>query len=218
MTANDADRRTGELLGALQEYRAARQRLLDVLGPRQSNRDPLAELAEHFVAALTGGRVAASPVQAGWDVQLTDGRKVQVKYLANTSPGTGAWVNEHVVRSALGVDWYALVIIEGFQVSGVAAFPAALAPVCRALGKRHPNQDTTLQFGRRNWLAITGDPDRFRVLGMQVWLPPFTSTGPLQHDGPPSRDDPKQRRRKLSITPSHQDAATELHADYSFIS
>jgi hypothetical protein len=32
MTAN-ADQRTDELLGALQEYRAARQRLLDVLGP-----------------------------------------------------------------------------------------------------------------------------------------------------------------------------------------
>lgn len=166
--------RAGELVGALEEYRAARQRLLEVLGPRQSNRDPLAEFAEHFVAALTGGQVAANPVQAGWDVQLADGAKVQVKYLANSLPGTGAWVNEHVVRSAPGTDWYALVIIEGFQVSGVAAFPSALGPVCQALGKRHPDQATTLQLGRRNWLAIRDDPGRFRALGMQVWLPPFT--------------------------------------------
>jgi hypothetical protein len=172
---SDAAGRAGELLGALEEYRAARQRLLEVLGPRQSNRDPLAEFAEHFVAALAGGVVAVSPVQAGWDVQLPDGARVQVKYLANSVPGAGAWVNEHVVRSVPGVDWYALVIIEGFQVSGVAAFPAALAPVCQALGKRHPGQDTTLQFGRRNWLAIRDDPGRFRALGMRVWLPPFTA-------------------------------------------
>jgi hypothetical protein len=32
-----------------------------------------------------------------------------------------------------GVDWYALVIIEGFQVSGVTAFPAAPDPICRGL-------------------------------------------------------------------------------------
>ena len=178
MTASGTGRRVGELLGALEEYRAARQRLLEVLGPRQSNRDPLAEFAEHFVAALTGGSVAASPVQAGWDVQLAGGGKVQVKYLANSAVGAGAWVNEHVVRSFPGVDWYALVIIEGFLVSGVAAFPAALGPVCRALGKRHPDQDATLQFGRRNWLASRDAPDRFRGLGMQVWLPPFTPAVP----------------------------------------
>jgi hypothetical protein len=184
MTVSDSGRRVGELLGALNEYQAARQRLLKVLGPRQSNRDPLAEFAEHFVAALMGGCVAASPIQARWDVQLPDGAKVQVKYLANSAPGTGAWINEHVVRSAPGVEWYALVIIEGFQVSGVTAFPAVLAPVCRALGKRHPNQDTTLQFGRRNWLAVAGNPDPFRALGLRVWLPPFTPAGPLQGDGP----------------------------------
>jgi hypothetical protein len=108
MTGADADWRTGELLSALAESRDARQRLLEILGRRQSNRDPLAEFAEHFVAALTGGSVAASPVQAGWDIQLADGGKVQVKYLANTTPGTGAWVNEHVVRRPLewtGTRW-----------------------------------------------------------------------------------------------------------------
>jgi hypothetical protein len=73
------------------------------------------------------------------------------------------------------VDWYVLVIFEGFQVSGFAAFPTLLGPICWALGKRHGNQDMTLQLGRRNWLAIREEPGKFRDLGMQVWLPPFTA-------------------------------------------
>jgi hypothetical protein len=174
-----------ELLSALDAYRAAREQLLDVLGSSRSNRDPLAEFAERFVAALMEGRLAASPVQAGWDLQLSDGSKVQVKYLANSATEAGAWVNEHLVRCAPRVEWYALVIIEGFQVSGVLAFPAALGLVCRALSKRHPRQDTELQFGRRNWLAIRHDPDRFRSLGMLVWLPPFTLTAPMHSASTP---------------------------------
>lgn len=182
--SGDGSSRVGELLQALGQYGAARRRLLKVLGPQQSNRDPLAEFAEHFVAALTGDCLAGSRVQAGWDVQLADGAKVQVKYLANSVPGASAWVNEHLVRSVPAVDWYAVVIIEGFQVSGVVAFPAALGPVCLALGKRHSNQDTTLQFGRRNWLAIRDDPGGFRDLGLRVWLPPFAPTA--KHPaGPP---------------------------------
>jgi hypothetical protein len=173
MSVNDPAR-VAELLAALEEYRVARERLLRVLGPKMSNRDPLAEFAEHFVAALMGGRLAPNPVQAYWDVRLPDDAKVQVKYLVNSAdPGSKAWVNEHLVRSLPGVDWYALVILEGFKVSGVAAFPPGLGPICRALGKQHGDQDTTLQFVRRNWLAIRDHPDRFRDLGMRVWLPPF---------------------------------------------
>lgn len=179
MSADNTER-IAELLAALEEYRAARERLLSVLGPRMSNRDPLVEFAEHFVAALMGGRLAVSPVQAYWDIELPDGAKVQVKYLVNSVDSSSkAWVNEHVVRSLPGVDWYALVIIEGFGVSGVAAFPWVLGPVCQALGKRHGDQDTTLQLGRRNWLTIRDHPDRFRALGMRVWLPPFTEQGQL---------------------------------------
>ena len=130
----DNPKRATELLAALEEYRLARERLLSVLGPKMSNRDPLAEFAEHFVAALMGGRLAVSPVQAYWDIELPDGAKVQVKYLINSAdPGSKAWANEHLVRSLPNVEWYALVIIEGFKVSGVAAFPPALGPVCRAL-------------------------------------------------------------------------------------
>jgi hypothetical protein len=173
MIADDPER-AAELLAAVEEYRLARERLLSVLGPRLSNREPLTEFAEHFVAALMGGRLAVSPVQAYWDIELDDGAKVQVKCLVNSAdPGPKAWVNEHLVRSLRGVEWYALVIIEGFKVSGVAAFPPMLGAVCRALGKKHGDQDTTLQFTRRNWFAIRDHPDRFRDLGMRVWLPPF---------------------------------------------
>jgi hypothetical protein len=175
MTSDAAALRVEELLTALEEYRIARERLLKVLGPRMSNRDPLPEFAESFVAALAGGQLATSPVQAGWDLELADGAKVQVKCLVNTDdPTTNAWVNEHVVRSLPGVDWYALVIFEGFRVSGIAAFPPVLGPICRALGKRHGGPDQTLQLGRHNWQVIHDHPGQFRDLGMRVWLPPFT--------------------------------------------
>ncbi|WP_156996534.1 hypothetical protein [Knoellia aerolata] len=79
---------------------------------------------------------------------------------------------EHHIRSIPAVDWYALVHIEDFTVAGVLAFPPDLSIVCAALHKRHPHQDAALQFTRLNWLAIRDDPDRFRALGMRLWLPP----------------------------------------------
>jgi hypothetical protein len=71
----DKPERAAELLAALEEYRPARERLLSVLGPRMSNRDLLAEFAEHFVAALMGGRLAASPVQAYWTLSCPTARR-----------------------------------------------------------------------------------------------------------------------------------------------
>lgn len=162
--------RAAELLEALDAYRLARQRLLSVLDLASSNRDPLAEFAEQFVAALTGGNLASSRVQAGYDLTTPAGQTVQVRCLANT--GT-AWVNEHRIVSRPGAGLYALVIFEGFAVAAVLVFPPQLASICAALGKRHPAQDTTLQFTRPNFVAIRDNPDRFRALGMQVWLPPF---------------------------------------------
>lgn len=169
--------RTHQLLSALAEYRLARERMLCVLGSRGSYRDPLSEFAEHLVAALLGGQLANSPVQRGWDLELPDGTKVQVKYLINkVDPSNGAWVNEHEVRMPPGVDWYALVVFEGFTVSGLIMFPANLAPVCAALGKKHRDQATTLQFGRRNWEAIRSGPDKFHQVGVRLLLPPFADS------------------------------------------
>jgi hypothetical protein len=166
--AAEADR-VRALLAALDDYRQAREKLFVVLG-HTSNRDPLAEVAEHLVAALMGGTLAANRVQKAWDVELLASTKAQVKYLANTND---TWVNEHVVHRIDGVDWYVLVIIQGFRVHGVLAFPSDLRQIGNALGKQHPAQETTLQFTRANWLAIRADPNRFRELKMRIWLPPF---------------------------------------------
>lgn len=98
--------------------------------------------------------------------------KVQVRYLAN--PSSGTWVNEHRVHQILGVELYALVLFEDFQLVGVLVFPLdRLGPVCAALGKRHPDQNGQLQFTRRNWWAIRDDPRTFERLGVRIWLPPL---------------------------------------------
>ncbi len=155
--------RAAGLLTALGAYRPSRQAFLTELGLPASNRDPLAEFSEQFVAALTGGTLATSRVQAGHDLALVDDVKVQVRYLANPA---GTWVNEHVVRSISGVHWYTLVLLEAFTVTGVLAFPSrSLAPICQALGKRHPRQNETLQLTRRNWWTIRDSPDQFRAHG-----------------------------------------------------
>jgi hypothetical protein len=166
---------TAGLLAALNDYRPARQRLLAALGLDDSNRDPYAEFAEQLVAALTGGWLATSRVQAAWDVQEPDGSLTQVRYLAN--PGN-RWVNEHLVRRIQAVTWYTLVLYEGGAAMGVVAFPNDLTAICAALGKRHPFQEETLQFTRRNWWAIRDNPDRFRALGARVWRPPFSDRSP----------------------------------------
>lgn len=159
------------LLKALEVYVHARRHLLEVLHLPASNRDPLAEASEQVVAALLGGTLAVSRVQAGHDLVLPGGTLVQVKYLANPA---GGWINEHTVRSVAGVDLYALVLFEAFEIIGVLVFPTdQLAPICHALVKRHPDQERQLQFTRRNWLKIKDDPKRFRRLGVGVWLPPL---------------------------------------------
>ncbi|KUO16416.1 hypothetical protein AQJ91_36055 [Streptomyces dysideae] len=154
----------------MDSYRLARQTLLGTLGLGQSNRDPLAEFAEHLVAALSGGQLAESRVQANYDLRSVDGEYVQVKYLANP---LSDWPNEHTVRTIPGVDWYALVVYEAFAVTGVLAFPPDLTEICATLGKRHPAQSTSLQFTRRNWWTIRDNADAYRQLGMRIWVPPF---------------------------------------------
>lgn len=158
-------------MDALAVYRDARLNLLRTLGLASSNRDPLAEFSEQFVAALMDGTLAVSRVQQGWDVELPDGAKVQVRYLANSAGAR--WVNEHLVVRVSDVAWYALVVIEDFAVSGVVVFPTErLVQVAAALGKRHGNTDNTLQFTRANWVSIRDDPALYRRLGCRVLLPP----------------------------------------------
>lgn len=153
-------------------YVEARNALLAELNlGRSSNRDPLAEFAEGLVAALLGGKLADSPVQANWDVEAAGVGRVQVKYLANS--GSEAWVNEHPVKVNELMDAYAVVFYESLLPVSVVMFDARrLAEVCQALGKRHPNQDTTLQLTRANYLRLTREPAIFRPLGVRVWTAP----------------------------------------------
>lgn len=157
------------LLDALGAYRTARRLLLDAMNLPASNRDPLAEFSEHLVQALLGGALAASRVQAHWDLMLPNGDKVQVKYLANPA---GGWVNEHLVHPHAGVAYYALVLFEAFTVTGVLVLPTArLSAVHAELGKQHPRGKAELQFTRRNWQTMCDEPDRFRALGVRIWRP-----------------------------------------------
>ncbi len=167
-----------QLTAALRAYREARKLLLSTLALPMSNRDPLAEWAEHLVAALTGGQLAQSRVNPHYDLTNPAGETVQVRYLANTSR---TWVNEHRVGTRAGVWWYALVLVEDFAPIGVLMFPQDLTEICSALRKRHPVQTTTLQLTRRDATAILDDPSRFEDLGMRIWLPPFPGdSGPTE--------------------------------------
>ncbi len=95
-----------------------------------------------------------------------------MKYLANA---TGPWVNEHAVRVTPGMDVYALIVYEAFAPVAVLVFPRdGLMGIGAALGKRHPNQDMTLQLTRRNVLHLLGESSASTALGVRIFLPPFT--------------------------------------------
>lgn len=161
--ATDRDR----LLVALGEYRRARRSFLASLGCHSSNRDPLAEFAERLAVSVFGGQLAPNRVQKGYDFEDDDGNKVQVKYLANSS---GRWVNEHEIDFRSGCDRWALLIVEDLDAKSLVVFSkSGLRHVCTALGKRHSNQDLTLQLTQANYRTIVNAPQRFEPWGV-VWI------------------------------------------------
>jgi hypothetical protein len=92
---------------------------------------------------------------------------VQVKYLSNPA---GKWINEHPIRFPEGVHEYALVVFVNLQLETVLIFNSeTLTQVCALLGKKHPDQDKTLQFTRRNYETILARRDKFTSLGMEVY-------------------------------------------------
>lgn len=168
--------KTQRLLDDLSAYRRARVAFLAALGC-SSNRDPLAEFAERLVAAWLGGTLAASPVQRGWDLELENRERVEVRYLANP---IDSWVNEHRVQFPAepapadpgALAWYALACFEGFELRAVVAFPRyAMAAVCAALGKRHPDQDRILQLTHTNFRQLLAEQSRFEELGLRFLVP-----------------------------------------------
>jgi hypothetical protein len=141
----------------------------------------LAEFAEQVALAAVGGEMAQSRVQKGWDFIDRDGRRVQVRYLANPS---NWWVNEHLVDfRGDGCDRYALVIFEALDLVGLVIFERdGLEAVCTALKKRHPNQAETLQFTAANFGAIVADPERFAALGAQFIDLSVSALRPSSHE------------------------------------
>jgi len=159
---------TARLLRALEAYRGARLSFLQELGC-SSNRDPLVEFSERVVAAWLGGALAKSPVQKDWDLRLDDGSTVQVRYLANPAD---RWDNEHHVRFTPGLGWYALAVFEAFELTAVVCFPArSIGSVCHRLGKRHPDQERSLQLTRANFRALLAGRPQFEDLGVQFFFP-----------------------------------------------
>lgn len=156
-----------QLLAALRVYRAARDEFLAALDCTGSNRDPFSEFAERVALAALGGTLATSRTQKGWDLMDPEGRRVQVRYLANP---IGPWVNGHLIDfRGDGCDRYALVIFEGLDAKSMLVFDQSqMAGICALLSKRHPNQEHTLQLGQANYRAIMNDPQLFAGLGVQV--------------------------------------------------
>ena len=154
-----------ELREAFARYARGRAELLEALGIEGSNRDPLAEFSERIVAALLDGELAGNRVQRGWDV-IADGHHIQVKYLAN--PSTEVWVNEHHIVVTADMDAYAIVFFEALLPVSVIVFPAdRLEAIGAELGKKHPNQATTLQLTRVNYRRLIGERERFTNLGVR---------------------------------------------------
>jgi len=156
------------LIDALAAYRHARIAFLEAIGCRRgSMRDPLAEFAELLVAVVTGDTMATNPVQAAWDLTSMDGSKTQVKYLANPA---GEWVKGHLVKFTPDLDRYALVVYEALEPIAVLIFErATLGEVCRRLGKRHPNQETTLQITEANVRQLPSRREEFVTVGVEVY-------------------------------------------------
>lgn len=148
-------------------YIVARKQLLKAIGCTNSNRDPLSELSEHIAKRLLGGELAASRVQKDFDLIRKNGKKVQVKYLANS---LSKWINEHKIEFKKGMDEYALIIFENLYPKTLICFKKEfLSEVCKKLRKSHSNQSTTLQFTQKNYNIILSDKGTFESVGMEVF-------------------------------------------------
>lgn len=155
-----------ELLSQFQNYSKSRSQFLEQLNLSTSCRDPLAEFSEVLVGKLLNATLADSRVQKGYDLVKPNQRLVQVKYLSNPSRN---WINEHPLKFPDSVDEYALVIFVSLQLESVIVFQReTLGQVCSMLGKKHPNQDTALQFTRRNYETILLEKSEFEKLGLEV--------------------------------------------------
>lgn len=132
-----------------------------------SCRDPFSEFSEIIVAQLKQATHASSRVQKGYDLISKEGKFIQVKYLSNPD---NKWINEHPIVFDEDLSEYALVIFVGLKLESIIIFPReTLGKVCRHLGKKHPKQETTLQFTQRNYKMILDNEDTFASFGVEVF-------------------------------------------------
>lgn len=156
-----------ELLSQFQIYSEVRGKFLEQLNLSKSCRDPLAEFSEILVSKTLNAMLVASRVQKSYDLIRSNKRLVQVKYLLNPSR---AWVNEHHVTFPETVNEYALVIYISLKLESIIVFKReTLGQVCKRLGKKHPNQEHTLQFTKRNYETILSEEVEFEKLGVEVY-------------------------------------------------
>ncbi len=116
---SQGERAVSDLLVHFRAYTSARVCFITQLKRDRSCRDPLAEFSEVLVALLLGARRADSRVQQHFDLIRPNGRRVQVKYLANPDR---AWINGHQIKFDEYVEDYALAIVDAFQIPSVIVF------------------------------------------------------------------------------------------------
>ena len=154
----------------LDTYARARCELLRSMGCTTSCRDPLSEFAEWLVKTILGASSAPSRVQKGYDLTDTDGRRIQVKYLAN--PASDRWINGHHIIFSEEMDQYALVVFEEFKLTAVLIFDRnSLFDICKILKKRHPNQEHSLQLTKRDFTRLLETGQESAINGLQVYRP-----------------------------------------------
>lgn len=154
-------------ISSYQIYAEARRQFLRTLGCDDSCRDPLSEFAERLVNQQLDGTLASSRVQEGYDLVTPNGRRVQVKSLANPS---GTWRNGHTLVFSDNIDDYAVVFFEDLEVRAIIVFcRETLSQVCAALKKRHANQDKTLHIYQANLNTILANPTAFAALGVTCY-------------------------------------------------
>lgn len=68
------------------------------------------------------------------------------------------------------MDDYAIVFFEALLPISAIVFPrVGLSAIAAALGKKHPNQETTLQLTRANYRRLLAERDRFAALGVHAF-------------------------------------------------
>lgn len=158
-----------ELCARWDTYRAARRDLHRYLGLTISNRDPLSEFAEHYVAALLDGKLAKNRVQPDWDLVDASGDRVQVRYVANTKQNH--WVNGHDVTFPNGCDKYALVIFDALEISTVCIFSrAGMHSLYEKLNKTHSGKGHRLSITLGNVRRFEREPELFEALGLATYV------------------------------------------------